>query len=427
MRKKIGAITLLALIMLFIFPVLAFVAEEGIDTGDTAWIIVATALVFLMVPGLALFYGGMVRQKNVLNTMMMSFICLGVITIQWVVYGYSLSFGSSTGGIIGSFEYFALNGVGLETSGTIPHQLFMVFQMMFAILTPALITGALVERMRFPAYLLFLVLWATLVYDPVCHWVWGGGWLGNMGALDFAGGTVVHISSGVSALVAALVLGKRRGYGTERMVPHNIPYVVIGASLLWFGWFGFNSGSALAADGLAASVFVNTQVATGAAVISWVLAEWLRHGKPTMLGAASGAIAGLVAITPACGFVTPMGSLAIGLIAGALCYFAVSTLKVKLGYDDSLDVFGIHGVGGIWGALATGLFSVAEGSKGLFYGNGAQLAIQAVGVLATIAMAAVATFVILKVVGAVTKLRVEDEAEVIGLDVNEHNEKAYSI
>ncbi|MCG8400564.1 MAG: ammonium transporter [Firmicutes bacterium] len=380
-----------------------------------------------MVPGLALFYGGMVRQKNVLNTMMMSFICLGVITIQWVVYGYSLSFGSSTGGIIGSFEYFALNGVGLEPSGTIPHQLFMVFQMMFAILTPALITGALVERMRFPAYLLFLVLWATLVYDPVCHWVWGGGWLGNMGALDFAGGTVVHISSGVSALVAALVLGKRRGYGTERMVPHNIPYVVIGASLLWFGWFGFNSGSALAADGLAAGVFVNTQVATGAAVISWVLAEWLRHGKPTMLGAASGAIAGLVAITPACGFVTPMGSLAIGLIAGALCYFAVSTLKVKLGYDDSLDVFGIHGVGGIWGALATGLFSVAEGSKGLFYGNGAQLAIQAVGVLATIAMAAVATFVILKVVGTVTKLRVEDEAEVIGLDVNEHNEKAYSI
>ena len=427
MRKKIGAITLLALIMLFIFPVLAFAAEEGIDTGDTAWIIVATALVFLMVPGLALFYGGMVRQKNVLNTMMMSFICLGVITIQWVVYGYSLSFGSSTGGIIGSFEYFALNGVGLEPSGTIPHQLFMVFQMMFAILTPALITGALVERMRFPAYLLFLVLWATLVYDPVCHWVWGGGWLGNMGALDFAGGTVVHISSGVSALVAALVLGKRRGYGTERMVPHNIPYVVIGASLLWFGWFGFNSGSALAADGLAAGVFVNTQVATGAAVISWVLAEWLRHGKPTMLGAASGAIAGLVAITPACGFVTPMGSLAIGLIAGALCYFAVSTLKVKLGYDDSLDVFGIHGVGGIWGALATGLFSVAEGSKGLFYGNGAQLAIQAVGVLATIAMAAVATFVILKVVGTVTKLRVEDEAEVIGLDVNEHNEKAYSI
>lgn len=427
MKNRLGVIALLALIMIFIFPMFAWGAEEGIDTGDTAWLIVSTALVFLMVPGLALFYGGMVRQKNVLNTMMMSFICLGVITIQWVLWGYSLSFGSSIGSIIGNMDYFALNGVGLEPEGTIPHQLFMVFQMMFAILTPALITGALVERMRFPAYLLFLVLWATLVYDPVCHWVWGGGWLGNLGALDFAGGTVVHISSGVSALVAALVLGKRKGYGTERIVPHNIPYVVIGAALLWFGWFGFNSGSALAADGLAAGVFVNTQVATGAAVMSWVLAEWMRHGKPTMLGAASGAIAGLVAITPACGFVTPMGSLVIGLVAGALCYFAVSTVKVKLGYDDSLDVFGIHGVGGMWGALATGLFSVEAGAEGLFYGNAAQLGIQAVGVVATIGIAAIATFIILKVVGAITRLRVDDEAEVMGLDVNEHSEKAYSI
>ncbi|KJS11430.1 MAG: ammonia channel protein [Peptococcaceae bacterium BRH_c8a] len=427
MKNRLGVVTLFALIMIFIFPMFAWAAEEGIDTGDTAWIIISTALVFLMVPGIALFYGGMVRQKNVLNTMMMSFICLGVITIQWVIYGYSLAFGSDIGKFIGDLSYFALNGVGLEPSGTIPHQLFMVFQMMFAILTPALITGAIVERMRFPAYLLFLVLWATLVYDPICHWVWGGGWLMELGALDFAGGTVVHISSGVSALVAALVLGKRKGYGTERLVPHNIPYVVIGAALLWFGWFGFNSGSALAANGLAASVFVNTQVATGAAVMSWVLAEWLRHGKPTMLGAASGAIAGLVAITPACGFVTPMGSLVIGLVAGALCYFAVSYVKVKMGYDDALDVFGIHGVGGIWGALATGLFSVAEGAEGLFYGNATQLGIQVISVGATIVLACVATFVILKLVGAITTLRVDDEAEAMGLDVNEHSEKAYSV
>ncbi|HBX23343.1 MAG TPA: ammonium transporter [Desulfotomaculum sp.] len=427
MKNRLAIVSLLALMMLLTCPMFAWAAEEGIDTGDTAWIIISTALVFFMVPGIALFYGGMVRQKNVLNTMMMSFICLGVITIQWVIYGYSLAFGSDIGKFIGDLSYFALNGVGLEPSGTIPHQLFMVFQMMFAILTPALITGAIVERMRFPAYLLFLVLWATLVYDPICHWVWGGGWLMELGALDFAGGTVVHISSGVSALVAALVLGKRRGYGTERLVPHNIPYVVIGAALLWFGWFGFNSGSALGANGLAASVFVNTQVAAGAALMSWVLAEWLRHGKPTMLGAASGAIAGLVAITPACGFVTPMGSLVIGLVAGALCYFAVSYVKVKMGYDDALDVFGIHGVGGIWGALATGLFSVAEGAEGLFYGNATQLGIQVISVGATIVLACVATFVILKLVGAITTLRVDDEAEAMGLDVNEHSEKAYSV
>ncbi len=427
MKKRLGLITLMSIIMLFIFPVFAWAAEAGIDTGDTAWIIVATVLVFLMVPGVSLFYGGMVRQKNVLNTMMMSFICLGVVTIQWFIYGYSLSFGPDISKFIGDLSYFGLKGVGVEPSGTIPHQLFVVFQMMFAILTPALITGAIVERMRFPAFLLFLVLWTSLVYDPICHWVWGGGWLMELGALDFAGGTVVHISSGVSALVTALVLGRRKGYGTEKMVPHNIPYVVLGAALLWFGWFGFNSGSALAADGLAVSVFLNTQIATGAAVMAWVMAEWLRHGKPTMLGAASGAIAGLVAITPACAFVTPMGSLVIGLVAGALCYFAVSYVKIKMGYDDSLDVFGIHGVGGMWGALATGLFSVAEGSEGLFYGNAAQFGIQAVSVFATIVFAAVVTFVILKVVGAITKLRVDDEAEMLGLDVNEHSERAYTV
>lgn len=427
MKNKLGLITLLALFMFFLFPVFAWAAEGGIDTGDTAWIIISTALVFLMVPGVSLFYGGMVRQKNVLNTMMMSFICLGVVTILWLAYGYSLAFGPDIGKFIGDLSYLGLKGVGIEPNGTIPHQLFVVFQMMFAILTPALITGAIVERMRFPAFLVFLVLWTTLVYDPICHWVWGGGWLMELGALDFAGGTVVHISSGVSALVAALVLGRRKGYGTERMVPHNIPYVVLGAALLWFGWFGFNSGSALGANGLAASVFVNTQVATGAALMSWVLAEWLRHGKPTILGGASGAIAGLVAITPACAFVTPMGSLAIGLVAGALCYFAVSYAKVKLGYDDSLDVFGIHGVGGMWGALATGLFSVSEGAEGLFYGNASQLGIQAISIVATIVFASVTTFVILKVVGAITGLRVDDEAEIIGLDVNEHSERAYSV
>lgn len=427
MKKRFAVIVSLALIMLFLFPLMAWGAEEGIDTGDTAFMLLSSALVLLMVPGLALFYGGMVRQKNVLNTMMMSFICLGVITIQWMLWGYSLSFSNDIGKIIGDLSFFGLNGVGIEAEGTIPHLLFVVFQMMFAILTPALITGAIVERMRFPAYMLFLVLWATLVYDPIAHWVWGGGWLAELGALDFAGGTVVHISSGVSALVAALVLGKRKGYGTEPMVPHNVPYVVIGAAILWFGWFGFNAGSELAADGLASAVFVNTQIAAGAAVMSWVVMEWLQHGKPTVMGAASGGIAGLVAITPACAFVTPMGSLVIGLVAGALCYFAVSALKVKLGYDDSLDVFGIHGIGGMWGALATGLLSVEAGAEGLFYGNPAQFGIQAISVVATIVLAAVATFIILKVVGAITKLRVDNEEEAIGLDVVEHSEKAYSI
>jgi len=405
----------------------AWASAGNIDTGNTAWVIISTALVFLMIPGISLFYGGMVRQKNVLNTMMMSFICLGVVTILWLIYGYSLAFSPGIGKFVGGLNYLGLKNVGLEPVGTIPHQLFVVYQMMFAILTPALITGAIVERMRFPAFLLFVMLWTTLVYDPICYWVWGGGWLMKLGALDFAGGTVVHISSGVSALVAALMLGRRKGYGTEPIVPHNIPYVVLGAALLWFGWFGFNSGSALAANGLAVSVLLNTQVAAGAGLISWVLVEWQQHGKPTMLGAASGAIAGLVAITPACAFVTPMGSLAIGLVGGALCYFTVSYVKVRMGYDDSLDVFGIHGVGGIWGALATGLFSVAKGAEGLFYGNPVQLVIQAISVAATIVFASAMTFVILKVVGAMTRLRVDDEAEATGLDVNEHSERAYSI
>ena len=416
--------------VLFALPAMAWASETTtIDNGDTSWILISSALVFLMIPGLALFYGGMVRRKNVLNTMMMSFIALGVVTIQWVLAGYSLAFGPDVHQLIGNLQFLGLGGVGLGSSSyapTIPDQAFMVFQMMFAILTPALISGAIVERMRFPAYVLFVLFWTTLVYDPICHWVWGGGWLGTLGALDFAGGTVVHISSGVSALVAALVLGRRKGYGSEPMMPHNVTYIVLGAALLWFGWFGFNAGSALTAGGLAAAAFVNTQVATGSALLAWVLLEWQRHGKPTAMGGASGAVAGLVAITPACGFVTPLSSIAIGLVAGGVCYLAVSTLKIKLGYDDSLDVFGIHGVGGIWGALATGLYSVAEGKEGLFYGNAHQLLVQAVGVGASILTAGVMTLVILKVVGVLTKLRVEDDVEDVGLDVNEHSERAYS-
>jgi len=426
--KRFSAVSVIIFALLFSLPVFVRAAGgDGIDTGDTAWMIVATLLVFIMTPGVSLFYGGMVRQKNVLNTMMMSFICLGVVTVQWFLWGYSLAFSADIGKFIGDLNYFALNGVGIEASGTIPHQLFAVFQMMFAVLTPALITGAIVERMRFPAFLLFLLLWTTFVYDPLCHWVWGGGWIMGLGALDFAGGTVVHISSGVSALTAALVLGKRKGYGVDKIVPHNIPYVLLGAALLWFGWFGFNSGSGLAANGLAASVFLNTQIATGAALLSWVLAEWLRHGKPTLLGAVSGAIAGLVAITPACAFVSPFGALIIGLIVGALCFFSVSYAKVKFGYDDSLDVFGIHGVGGMWGALATGLFSIEAGAEGLFYGNPAQFIVQLFSVATTIVFAVVMTIVILKAISLVTKLRVDEDAEIQGLDVNEHSERAYSL
>ncbi|MEW6770847.1 MAG: ammonium transporter [Bacillota bacterium] len=407
-------------------------AAEAVDTGDTAWILTASALVMLMTPGLALFYGGMTRRKNVLNTIMTSFITLGLVSVQWVLWGYSLAFGPDVAGFVGDLSWLGLNGVGLEPgglSGTIPHQLFMVFQLMFAIITVALITGSVVERMRFPAFLLFALLWTTFVYDPLAHWVWGGGWLGGLGALDFAGGTVVHISSGVSGLVAALVLGRRRGYGAEPMLPHNLPITVLGAGLLWFGWFGFNAGSALAANGLAASAFVVTNTAAAAAALSWVFAEWMHHGKPTVLGAASGCVAGLVAITPASGFVGPMSAIIIGLLAGVFCYLAVAGLKPRLGYDDSLDVFGVHGVGGTWGAIATGLFASTAvnsgGADGLFFGNAAQLGLQIIGVLATWAFAATATFVILKLVGVFTPLRASDEEEALGLDVTQHGEEAY--
>jgi Amt family ammonium transporter len=407
-----------------------------IDKGDTAWILTSAALVLLMTaPGLALFYGGMVRQKNALATLMQSFIIMAVISIQWVLWGYSLAFGPDRGGLIGGLEYVGLRGVGIEPfdtyAKTIPHQAFATFQMMFAIITPALITGAFAERKKFSAFLLFTVLWATFVYDPLAHWVWGdGGWLKKLGALDFAGGTVVHISSGVSALVCAIVLGKRRGYGHQPMQPHNLPMTVMGAGLLWFGWFGFNAGSALEANGLAASAFLATNTGAAAAALGWMFTEWMTRGKPTVLGAASGAVAGLVAITPAAGFVGPVSSIVIGAAAGALCYSACN-FKSRLGYDDSLDVVGVHGVGGTWGALATGLFAskaVNEaGGDGLFFGNPGQLWTQIVAVAATVAMAVVLTYVILKVVDALVGLRVSDEDEMAGLDLSQHSETAYAM
>lgn len=398
------------------------------NTGDTAFMMVATALVMLMTPGLALFYGGMVRSKNVLSTVMQSFICLGLISIIWVVYGYSMSFGPDVGGFVGNLDWVGLKGVSTSPgpyADSIPDLLFVAFQMMFAIIAPALITGAFAERIKFTAFLLFTVLWSTLVYFPVCHWVWGGGWLGSHGALDFAGGTVIHINSGAAALVCALVLGKRRGWGKEAFHPHNLGMTILGAGILWFGWFGFNAGSALAAGETAVLAFFTTQVATAAAALSWVFVEWKVQGKPTTLGAASGAVAGLVAITPGAGFVSPMAAIAIGIIGGALCYFAVLA-KGRLGYDDSLDVVGVHGVGGMWGALATGVFA-SVGATGLLTGNPGQLWVQLYGALATIAYSMIVTFIILKVVDALVGLRVSEEEEVQGLDLSQHSETGYSL
>jgi len=409
-------------------------APLKIDKGDTAWMLTSSALVLMMTaPGLALFYSGMVRQKNALATLMHSFIIMALISVQWVLWGYSVAFGPDKGGIIGGLEWIGLRGVGTEPyeayAKTIPHQAFMLFQMMFAIITPALITGAFAERKKFSAFILFVLLWATLVYDPLAHWVWGdGGWLKKMGALDFAGGTVVHISSGVSALVCALMIGKRRGYGHQPMQPHNLPMTVMGAALLWFGWFGFNAGSALEANGLAVSAFLATNTAAAAAALGWMFTEWMTRGKPTVLGAASGAVAGLVAITPASGFVGPVSALMIGALAGVFCYSACN-FKSKLGYDDSLDVVGVHGVGGTWGAIATGLWASKavnpDGADGLFFGNPGQLWTQIVAILASYALAAVMTAVILKVVDAIVGLRVPEEDEVAGLDLSQHSETAY--
>jgi len=405
-----------------------------INTGDTAFMLICTALVFLMTPGLALFYGGMVRKKNVLSTTMHSFILMAIASAIWVTVGYSLAFGTDHGGLIGSLEWFGLSGVGIEPNSdyaaTIPALLFMSFQMMFAIITPALISGSVAERMRFPAFLTFMVFWILIVYIPLAHWVWGvGGFLREMGALDFAGGNVVHISSGVTGLIAAIIIGKRKGFGVEPMVPHHLPMTVLGAGLLWFGWFGFNAGSALGANGLASIALITTNTSAAAAALSWMTVEWLHHGKPTVLGAASGAIAGLVSVTPGAGFITPMSALIIGLVGGALCYLAISVLKAKFGYDDSLDAFGCHGIGGMWGALATGLFATTTinpgGADGLFYGNPAQLGIQALSIIATIALATTATFVILKVVAVLTPLRATAEEEEMGLDLAMHGEDAY--
>jgi Amt family ammonium transporter len=405
-----------------------------VNAGDTAFILICSALVLFMTPGLALFYAGMVRSKNALATIMQSFIAMGLVTVIWVLWGYSLAFGPDIGGIVGSFAWFGLNGVGLDPSPdyatTIPHQAFMIFQAMFAIITPALITGAFAERMKFSAFLAFIALWSTLVYSPLAHWAWGGGWMGSMGALDFAGGTVVHISSGASALAAALLISKRKGYGKEQFIPHNLPMTITGTAILWFGWFGFNAGSALASNGLAAGAFVTTHVASATASLVWMLAEWMHRGKTTTLGAASGAVAGLVAITPAAGFVGPLSALAIGGMAGIICYMGVLA-KTKMGYDDSLDVVGIHGVGGTWGALATGLFASTavnpDGADGLFFGNPAQLWIQFLSVAATCVFAFIMTVIILKILDWTIGLRVTEEEEIRGLDITQHSETGYSL
>jgi Amt family ammonium transporter len=401
-----------------------------IDTGDTAWLLTATALVMFMTPGLALFYGGLVRTKNVLGTIMQSFFALGLVSLLWVLIGYTLAFGPTVGGVIGGLDFLGFRGVGQapnpDYAGTVPHLGFAMYQMMFAVITPALITGAIAERMRFSGYVLFLGMWSILVYAPVAHWVFGYGWLGTwagLGALDFAGGTVVHINAGVAALAAIVYMGKRRGFGKEAFVPHNVPMVVTGAAILWFGWFGFNAGSALAANGLAVSAFANTHVATAAAIMGWLLPETIRHRKPTTIGAATGAVAGLVAITPAAGFVEPWGAILIGLAAGTVCFLAVD-LKSRIGYDDSLDVVGVHMVGGIVGALLTGL--LASVAVNAFDGGIVQLGKQAIGVGATLAFSFVVTLGILKAVDALVGLRVSEEEEVTGLDLSQHSEVGYT-
>jgi Amt family ammonium transporter len=403
-------------------------AVPALDAGDTAWMLTSTVLVLMMtIPGLALFYGGMVRKKNVLATVMQSFATACLMSVLWMVIGYSIAFGDggALNAYVGGLEKMFLAHLTKDAlSGTIPESVFMTFQMTFAIITPALICGAVADRMKFSSLLVFLALWLVFVYAPVCHWVWGGGFLGEDGVLDFAGGTVVHINSGVAGLVCALVLGRRVGYGTENMAPHNLVLTVIGASLLWVGWFGFNAGSAAAADGGAGMAMAVTQVAAAAAALAWMFSEWIVHRKPSVLGIASGAIAGLVAITPAAGFVAPMGGLIIGIAAGVLCFIASTTVKRALGYDDSLDVFGIHGIGGIVGAILTGVFAVEAigGTPGLLEGNAAQVPLQIYGIIATIVWCAVATFIILMVVKAVMRLRVDKSVEIEGLDINLHGE-----
>jgi ammonium transporter, Amt family len=411
------------------------------NAADNAWVLTASALVLLMTPGLAMFYGGMTRSKNVLSTMMHSYFIMGLASMIWLFYGFSLSFAPDAfGGLIGGAQYFGLNNIGAalfpdladpSKTMTIPGSTFMIFQCMFAVITPALISGAFAERMKFSSFIVFMILWCTVVYCPVAHWVWGpGGWLSGLGALDFAGGTVVHINAGVAALACALVVGKRKGYGTAAMIPHNLTLTLLGAGLLWFGWFGFNAGSALTAGETASMAFVVTHMATAAAALAWVFAEWIIKGKPTTLGVASGAVAGLVAITPASGYVGPISSVFIGIGAGVFCYLAVLA-KGPLGYDDSLDVVGVHAVGGIWGALATGLFASkainSGAADGLFFGNPAQLGIQIVAVVTTIVYSLVVSLVLLYIVKAIMGLRVTEEEEVAGVDTSVHGEAGYNL
>lgn len=407
----------------------AWAQEPSINAGDTSWILASSALVMAMtLPGLALFYGGLVRTKNVLGTIMQSAIILCVVSITWVLWGYSLAFGPDMGGVIGGLDWLGLRGVGMSPhpsyGPTIPHQAFMVFQLMFAAITPALITGAFAERMKFRSLLLFSVLWSTLIYSPLAHWIWGGGWLAKMGALDFAGGAVVHMSAGFAALACVLVLGRRKGYGKADMPPHDLPMMMLGVGLLWFGWFGFNAGSALAANGRAVGAFVATHLAASAAGISWMAVDWWRRGKSSFVGVGTGIVAGLATVTPASGFVGPLSAILIGVLAGVLCNFAVAA-KSLFGYDDSLDVVGVHGVGGAIGILSTGLFA-SVGATGLLSGNPGQLGIQAMAAFATLAFAFAGTYIILKVVDSAVGLRVSPKEEGEGLDLSQHGEKAYS-
>ncbi len=433
MNKKMSLF--FVLFLLFLIPLnVSAGSESKIDTGDTAWILISTALVMLMTPGLALFYGGMVRRKNVLGTLMQSFVTIAVVSIQWILIGYSLSFGPDISGIIGGLDWIGLNGVGVEPNpdyaATIPHIAFMMYQAMFAVITPALITGAFAERIKFPAFLVFTLLWSTIVYDPVAHWIWGnGGWLKNMGTLDFAGGVVVHITSGISALAAAIFIGKRKGYLHEPMPPHNLPMTVLGTGLLWFGWFGFNAGSALTSGGLSAMAFVVTHISAVSATLAWVIIEWLHRGKPTVFGAVTGSIAGLATITPAAGFVGPMPAIAIGLLAGGVCYTALN-LKGKFGYDDSLDAFGVHGIGGILGTFGAGLFASKlinpAGADGLFFGNGAQLYVQGISIISVAVYSFAVTIILLKLIDWTIGLRLSEDDEAEGLDLSQHGESGYT-
>lgn len=438
--KRVLVVLLVLLAAALLVPAMTMAADtpavtHKIDTGDTAWILMSTALVMLMTPGLAMFYGGMVRRKNVLGTIMHSFIAIALVSVQWILIGYSLSFGPDVKGLIGNLSWAGLQGVGLTPNAdyapTVPHLAFMIYQAMFAVITPALISGAFAERMKFSAYIVFTLVWTTIVYDPVAHWVWGtGGWLKHLGVLDFAGGIVVHATSGFSALAAALFIGKRKGFLQEPMPPHDLPLTVLGAGLLWFGWFGFNAGSALSSGELATMAFVTTHTAAVAATLTWLIAEWYHRGKPTMFGAATGAIAGLATITPAAGFVGPMPALLIGAAAGLLCYTALNA-KTKFGYDDSLDAFGVHGVGGTLGTVMAGFFaSVAinsAGANGMFFGNPKQLAVQAGSVILVAAYSFIVSLIIFKVIDVTAGLRVNGDEETEGLDITQHGESGYTV